>query len=138
MASISWSISKHEQLHLFFPDARTFHNIYKLQKHVLLRHQSYLIVFMGNKNLRFWQKCPFKCCLFSGETTGLLLFFLIKISYLECMFNSKAPGMFYYYFRPYWHVPKKILYHLTNTTSNSCCAKNRTTFTHWDPRVFQP
>ena len=28
-------------------------NIYKLQKHVLLRHQSYLIVFMGNKNLRF-------------------------------------------------------------------------------------
>jgi hypothetical protein len=39
----------------FPPDARTFHNIYKLQKHVLLRHQSYLIVFMGNKNLRFWQ-----------------------------------------------------------------------------------
>jgi hypothetical protein len=36
----------------FFPDARTFHNIYKLQKHILLRHQSYLIVFMGNKNLR--------------------------------------------------------------------------------------
>ena len=34
----------------FFPDAHTFHNIYKLQKHVLLRHQSYLIVFMGNKN----------------------------------------------------------------------------------------
>jgi hypothetical protein len=28
-------------------------NIYKLQKHDLLRHQSYLIVFMGNKNLRF-------------------------------------------------------------------------------------
>jgi hypothetical protein len=28
-------------------------NNYKLQKHVLLRHQSYLIVFMGNKNLRF-------------------------------------------------------------------------------------
>ena len=25
----------------FFLDARTFHNIYKLQKHVLLRHQSY-------------------------------------------------------------------------------------------------
>jgi hypothetical protein len=24
----------------FFPDARTFHNIYKLQKHALLRHQS--------------------------------------------------------------------------------------------------
>jgi hypothetical protein len=24
----------------FFPDTRTFHNIYKLQKHVLLRHQS--------------------------------------------------------------------------------------------------
>jgi hypothetical protein len=23
----------------FFPDVRTFHNIYKLQKHVLLRHQ---------------------------------------------------------------------------------------------------
>jgi hypothetical protein len=42
----------------FFPDARTFHNIYKLQKHVLLRHQSYLIVFMGNKNLRFWQIMP--------------------------------------------------------------------------------
>jgi hypothetical protein len=41
-----------------FPDARTFHNIYKLQKHVLLRHQSYLIVFMGNKNLRFWQIIP--------------------------------------------------------------------------------
>jgi hypothetical protein len=33
----------------FFPDARTFHSIYKLQKQVLLRHQSYLIVFMGNK-----------------------------------------------------------------------------------------
>jgi hypothetical protein len=31
------------------PDARTFHNIYKLQKHVLLRHQSYLIVFTGAK-----------------------------------------------------------------------------------------
>jgi hypothetical protein len=30
-----------------------FHNIYKLQKHVLLRHQSYLIVFMGYKKLRF-------------------------------------------------------------------------------------
>jgi uncharacterized membrane protein len=39
----------------FVPDARTFHNIYKLQKHVLLRHQSYLIVFMGSTNLRFWQ-----------------------------------------------------------------------------------
>jgi hypothetical protein len=37
---------------------RTFHNIYKLQKHVLLRHQSYLIVFIGNKNLRFWQIMP--------------------------------------------------------------------------------
>jgi hypothetical protein len=34
------------------------HNIYKLKKHVLLRHQSYLIVFMGNKNLRFWQIMP--------------------------------------------------------------------------------
>jgi hypothetical protein len=42
----------------FFPDARTFHNIYKLHKHVLLRHQSYLIVFMGNKILRFWQIMP--------------------------------------------------------------------------------
>jgi hypothetical protein len=42
----------------FSRDARTFHNIYKLQKHVLLRHQSYLIVFMGNKNLRFWQIMP--------------------------------------------------------------------------------
>ena len=42
----------------FFPDARTFHNIYKLQKNVLLRHQSYLIVFMGNKNLLFWQIMP--------------------------------------------------------------------------------
>jgi hypothetical protein len=41
----------------FLPDARTFHNIYKLQKHVLLRCQSYLIVSMGYKNLRFW---PFK------------------------------------------------------------------------------
>ena len=29
----------------FFPEARTFHNIHRLQKHVLLRHQSYLIVF---------------------------------------------------------------------------------------------
>jgi MFS superfamily sulfate permease-like transporter len=38
--------------------ARTFHNIYKLQKHVLLRHQSYLMVFMGNKKLRFWQIMP--------------------------------------------------------------------------------
>jgi hypothetical protein len=37
----------------FFSDARTFHNIYKLQKHVLLRHQSYLIVFTVNKILRF-------------------------------------------------------------------------------------
>ena len=37
----------------FSPDERTFHNIYKLQKHILLRHQSYLIVFMGNKNLQF-------------------------------------------------------------------------------------
>jgi hypothetical protein len=34
----------------FSPDARIFHNIYKLQKQILLRHQSYLIVFMGNKN----------------------------------------------------------------------------------------
>jgi hypothetical protein len=42
----------------FFPDARTFHNIYKLQKHVLLRHQSYLIVFMGNTNLLFLQIMP--------------------------------------------------------------------------------
>jgi hypothetical protein len=35
----------------FFPDALTFHNIYKLQKHVLLRHQSYLsqiICLQGN------------------------------------------------------------------------------------------
>jgi hypothetical protein len=53
MTSITWSISKHEQLHGFLPDARTFHNIYKLQKHVLLRHQSYLIAFTGNTNLRF-------------------------------------------------------------------------------------
>ena len=30
----------------FFPDARTFH---KLHKHVSLRHQSYLIVFMGKQ-----------------------------------------------------------------------------------------
>ena len=44
----------------FSPDARTFHNIYKLQKHVSLRHQSYLIVFMGNKNLRFWEIMPLK------------------------------------------------------------------------------
>ena len=42
----------------FSPDARTFHNIYKLQKHVVLKHQSYLIVFMGNKNLRFLQIMP--------------------------------------------------------------------------------
>ena len=42
----------------FFLDARTFHNSYKIQKHVLLRHQSYLIVFMGNKNLRFWHIMP--------------------------------------------------------------------------------
>jgi hypothetical protein len=28
-------------------------------------------------------------------------FFLIKISYLECMFNFRDPGMFYYYFMPY-------------------------------------
>jgi hypothetical protein len=42
----------------FFLDARTFHNSYKLQKHVLLGHQSYLIVFMDNKNLRFWQIMP--------------------------------------------------------------------------------
>jgi hypothetical protein len=42
----------------FSPDAGTFHNIYKLQKHVLLRHQSYLIVFMGNTNLRLWQIMP--------------------------------------------------------------------------------
>ena len=34
----------------FFLDARTFHNSYKLQKHVLLRHQSYLVVFMGKTN----------------------------------------------------------------------------------------
>jgi hypothetical protein len=31
----------------FFPDVRTFHNIYKLQKHVLLRHQSYRDSFYG-------------------------------------------------------------------------------------------
>jgi hypothetical protein len=42
----------------FSPDARTCHNIYKLQKHVLLRHQSYLLVFMGNTNLRFWEIMP--------------------------------------------------------------------------------
>jgi hypothetical protein len=42
----------------FFPDARTLHSMYKLQKRVLLRHQSYLIVFMGNTNLRFWQIMP--------------------------------------------------------------------------------
>jgi hypothetical protein len=30
MASISWSISKQ----FFSPDARTFHDIYKLQEHV--------------------------------------------------------------------------------------------------------
>jgi hypothetical protein len=60
MASISCSISQNEQLHLFYPmRARTFHSIYKLQKHVLLRHQSYLIVSMGNKNLRFWKIMPF-------------------------------------------------------------------------------
>ena len=28
-------------------------------------------------------------------------FLLIKISYLECMFNFRDPGMFYYYFMPY-------------------------------------
>ena len=44
----------------FFPDARTFHNIYKLQKHVLLRHQSYLIVFMGKKIYDFGDNSPLK------------------------------------------------------------------------------
>jgi hypothetical protein len=54
-------ILKNDKTIPFSPDARTFHNIYKLQKHVLLRHQSYLIVFMGNKNLRFWHhNFPFK------------------------------------------------------------------------------
>jgi protease II len=53
MTSISWSISKHEQLHLFFPDARTFHNIYKLQKHVLLRHQSYLTLITDKEPCKF-------------------------------------------------------------------------------------
>ena len=52
MASISWW-SQNTSSCTFSPDARTFHNMYKLQKHVLLRHQSYLIAFMGNKNLRF-------------------------------------------------------------------------------------
>ena len=44
----------------FFPDARTFHNIYKLQKHVLLRHQSYLIVLWVTKIYDFGRYCPFK------------------------------------------------------------------------------
>jgi hypothetical protein len=52
------SVQQCTYFYLFSPDARTFHNIYKLQKHVLLRHQSYLIVFMGNKKLRFWQIMP--------------------------------------------------------------------------------
>jgi hypothetical protein len=42
----------------FSPDARTFHNIYKLQKHALLRHQSYLIVFMGKYFLGFQISTP--------------------------------------------------------------------------------
>ena len=40
-------------------NARTFHNIYKLQRHVLLRHQSYLIVFTGNNNFQFGRECHF-------------------------------------------------------------------------------
>jgi hypothetical protein len=56
----------------FSPDARTFHNIYKLQKHVLIRHQSHLIIFMGNKNLRFWQIMPFKYI--SEEPFGICKF----------------------------------------------------------------
>jgi hypothetical protein len=35
-----------------------FHNIYKLQKHALLRHQSYLIVFMGKYFLGFQISTP--------------------------------------------------------------------------------
>jgi hypothetical protein len=42
----------------FILELNRIFNIYKLQKHVLLRHQSYLIVFMGNKYLRLWQIMP--------------------------------------------------------------------------------
>ena len=58
----------------FSPDARTFHNIYMLhEKHVLLRHQSYPIVFMGNKYLRFWQIMPLEV-----KKLGLYLRFFVK------------------------------------------------------------
>jgi hypothetical protein len=58
LSDYSYGPSQNTAVAPFFPDARTFHNMYKLQKHVLLRHQSYLIVFMGNKNLRLWQIMP--------------------------------------------------------------------------------
>ena len=57
----------------FSPDVRTFHNIYKLQRHVLLRHQSYLIVFMGSKNLRFWQIMPLYDNMYEFEIDWLIL-----------------------------------------------------------------
>jgi hypothetical protein len=50
----AWIDLKTRAIAPFFPDARTFHNIYKLQKHVLLRHQSYLIVFMGGGGILFY------------------------------------------------------------------------------------
>ena len=106
--------------------------------------------FIYDCSLRFFSLwfCPldygslfiFDFSIFPQALGFRIFFFLTRISYLECMFNFRAPppGMFYYYFRPYWHF-QKIVYTFTgNKASNFCCAKNRTNFTHSDPHVFQP
>ena len=118
MTSISWSISKHEQLHLFFPDARTFHNIYKLQKHVLLRHQSYLIVFMYGyqkftilaynapltKSVLFWEWINLWILIFN--VVVFLISIMLLVIYLEHIFLliNLFRNFFYFYFRNYFVV----------------------------------
>jgi hypothetical protein len=111
----------------FPPDARTFHNIYKLQKHVLLRHQSYLIVFMGNKNLRFWQITRVKLRPPKHALSANLDFRSTKRKKQskknECVFNSYTilmPPIFYHLKTRYFaknhpmHIPAKFAYKCFN------------------------
>jgi hypothetical protein len=73
----------------FSPDARTFHNIYALQKHVLLRHQSYHAYVESEVKL-------FACKEINGE------------KWYDKLFNVKYLPLFHH-FKAIYQFPKHII-----------------------------